>query len=73
MENGSDYDFIKHLHDRINREGIDKELLVGENEDFAHAKYDEFVPKKLLRDAYISDSLRTDEIEHRINEYLEAY
>jgi len=73
MENGTDYDFIKHLYDRVKREGIDKELLVGENEDFAHAKYDEFVPKKLLREAYISDSLRTDEIERRVGEYLGAY
>ncbi|MCL2099722.1 MAG: DEAD/DEAH box helicase [Oscillospiraceae bacterium] len=73
MEAGSDYDFIKYLYDNIKRDGINKELLAGENEDFAHAKYDEYVPKKLLRDAYISDSLRTDEIERRVGEYLEAY
>jgi ATP-dependent Lhr-like helicase len=73
MEKGTDYDFIKFLYDKVKREGIDKSLLVGENEDFAHEKYDEFVPKKLLRDAYISDSLRTDEIERRVSEYLEKY
>ncbi|MCL1858915.1 MAG: DEAD/DEAH box helicase [Oscillospiraceae bacterium] len=73
MENGSDYDFIKYMYDDIKRNGIDRESLVGMNEDFAHAKYDEYIPQHLLRDAYISDNLRTDEIQHRISEYLEMY
>ena len=73
MEKGTDYDFIKYLYDNVKREGIDKNFLVGENEDFAHEKYDEYIPKKLLRDAYISDSLRTDEIGRRVSEYLDAY
>jgi len=73
MEKGSDYDFIKYMHDDIKRNGIDREGLVGPNEDFAHAKYDEYVPKHLLRDAFISDNLRTDEIEHRVSEYLAMY
>ena len=73
MEKGSDYDFIKYLYDNIKKNGIDKEDLVGPNEDFAHEKYDEFIPRHLLRDAFISDNLRTDEIEHRISEYLGMY
>ena len=73
MEKGSDYEFIKALYDDVKRNGIDKNALVGENEDFAHEKYDEYIPKKLLRDGYISDSLRTDEIARRVGEYLGAY
>ena len=73
MENGSDYDFIKYMYDDIKRNGIDREELVGLNEDFAHEKYDEFIPKNLLREAFISDNLRTDEIESRVSEYLEMY
>ena len=73
MEKGSDYEFIKALYDAIKRDGIDKNALVGENEDFAHEKYDEYIPKKLLREGYISDSLRTDEIARRVGEYLGAY
>jgi ATP-dependent Lhr-like helicase len=73
MEKGADYDFIKYMHDDINRNGIDKEGLVGPKEDFAHEKYDEYIPQNLLRDAYISDSLRTDEIQQKINGYLKMY
>jgi len=73
MEKGTDYDFIKFMYDDIKRNGIDREELVGTNEDFTHEKYDEYIPQHLLRDAFISDNLRTDEIEHRISEYLDMY
>jgi ATP-dependent Lhr-like helicase len=73
MEKGSDYDFIKYMHDDIKRNGVNREELVGEKEDFAHEKYDEYIPQHLLRGAFISDSMRTDEIQHRISEYLEMY
>jgi len=73
MEKGTDYDFIKFMYDDIKRNGIDKESLVGMNEDFAHEKYDEFIPQHLLREAYISDNLRADEIQHRISDYLGMY
>jgi ATP-dependent Lhr-like helicase len=73
MEKGSDYDFIKHMHDDIKRNGIYKDSLVSMNEDFAHEKYDEYIPKSLLRDAFISDNLRTDEIQHKIAGYLDMY
>jgi ATP-dependent Lhr-like helicase len=73
MEKGTDYDFIKYMHEDINRNGIDKEGLVGPKEDFAHEKYDEYIPQNLLREAYISDSLRTDEIQNKISEYLQMY
>ena len=73
MEKGSDYDFIKFMYDDIKKNGIDKEEMVGTNEDFAHEKYDEYIPKHLLRDAFISDNLRTDEIQYRISEYLDMY
>jgi ATP-dependent Lhr-like helicase len=73
MENGSDYDFIKHLHDEVAEYGINKEEIVGPNEDFSTEKYDEYIPKHLLREAFVSDCLRTDEIERRVGEYLEMY
>ena len=73
MEKGTDYDFIKFMHDDINRNGIDKEGLVGQKEDFAHEKYDEYIPQNLLRDAFISDNLRTDEIQKKISGYLQMY
>ena len=73
MEKGGDYDFIKYMYDDIKRNGISREELVGMNEDFAHEKYDEYIPQHLLRDAFISDNLRTDEIQRRISEYLDMY
>ena len=73
MEKGSGRDFIKYMYDDIKRNGIDKEGLVGQNEDFAHEKYDEYIPKHLLRDAFISDNLRTDEIENKISGYMDMY
>ncbi|MCL2097012.1 MAG: ATP-dependent helicase, partial [Oscillospiraceae bacterium] len=73
MEKGGGYDFIKFMYDDIKRHGLDKEDLAGTNEDFAHEKYDEYIPKRLLREAFISDNLRTDEIQHRISEYLGMY
>jgi len=71
MERGNDYEFVKFMYDFIKKYGIDKESLVGPKEDFAHEKYDEHIPQSLLREAYISDNLRTDEIERKITEYLE--
>ena len=73
MEKGTDYEFIKYIHDDINKNGIDKESLVGPNEDFAHEKYDEYVPKELLREAFISDNLQIDEIQKKIGEHLKMY
>ena len=71
MQKGSDYEFIKFMYDFIKMNGIDRESLVGMKEDFVHEKYDEHIPQSLLREAYISDNLRTDEIERKVSEYLE--
>ena len=73
MEKGSDYDFIKFMYDDIKRNGVDKEELVGMDEDFTHEKYDEYIPANLLREAFISDNMRTDEIQRKVSEYLEMY
>ena len=73
MEKGSDYDFIKYMYDDIKIKGIDRESLVGMNEDFAHEKFDEYIPQHLLREAFICDNLRTDEIQQRIGEYMSMY
>ena len=73
MEKGTDYEFVKYMHDDINRNGINREELVGQKEDFAHEKYDEYIPQSLLREAYIIDKLQTDEIGRKVKEYLQMY
>ena len=45
--------------------GVDVGDLVGENETPAFDKYDDYVPSELLRRAYMTERLRTDEIVER--------
>ena len=62
LENGRGDALLRHLTD-VALDSIDIESLVGENEAPTFNKYDPYVPKSLLRRAYIEDKLRTDEIE----------
>ncbi len=73
MERGSDYEFIRHLCDKAEREGIDCEALVASGEIPIFDKYDEYIPGELLRHAYATDKLRSDEPEIRLREILEQY
>lgn len=73
MEDDSDYKLIRHLCDKITREGIDKNALVGSNESPVFEKYDDCVPSELLRKAYMEDRLRTEEIMIRMSEILSEY
>lgn len=50
----------------LREEGIDTEELVGPSEAPAYDKYDEFVPAPLLRRAYASDRLCSEEVIARI-------
>ena len=67
LENGRGDALLRHLTD-VALDSIDIESLVGENEAPTFNKYDPYVPKSLLRRAYIEDKLRTDEIEARAKE-----
>lgn len=49
----------------IEREGIDTQALVNDGECPLFDKYDEYIPPELLRLAYATDRLRTDEIMER--------
>ena len=72
MDDNSDYKLIKHLCEKMRREGIDKAELVGK-ETPVFEKYDDCVPPELLMHAYAADRLRTDEIEIRLPQILAEY
>ena len=73
MEHASDYEFIKGLADRIDREGIDTDELVSGGSVPLFEKYDTFIPDSLLRRQYSTDRLRTDEVIERIHDILNEY
>lgn len=73
MESGDDYRLIKLLYDKMKREGIDREKLVGEAEHPVFEKYDENIPNQLLRRAFVEDRLRTDEVERRLCDMMSEY
>ena len=73
MESNSDYALIKGLCDIAEREGIDKEQLVMQNEIPVFEKYDDFIPSELLRKQYAADKLRTDEMIERLYNILSEY
>lgn len=73
IENGDDYKLVKLLNDKLEREGINVEKLVGANENPVFEKYDDCIPGDLLRKAYIADRLRADEIKLRLPEMLAEY
>ena len=50
----------------IERDGLDPRSLVGDGECPVFAKYDEYIPAELLREAYAADRLSTVEILERI-------
>ncbi|MBO5280818.1 MAG: DEAD/DEAH box helicase, partial [Clostridia bacterium] len=62
LENGDGESFMRYLKSKVLTEGIDKASLVSPNECPVFEKYDDRIPSELLRHAYVSDRLRTDEI-----------
>ncbi len=62
LENGDGESFMRFLKKKILTEGIDKSSLVSPNECPVFEKYDDRIPSELLRKAYVSDRLRSDEI-----------
>ena len=73
MERGSDYEFVRYLCDKAEREGIDCEALVASGETPIFDKYDEYIPGELLRHAYATDKLRADEPEICLREILQQF
>ncbi len=71
MSRGNDYDLISALADEVRTRGICAEALVGNGEAPVFEKYDDYVPADLLRHAYATDKLNTEEAANRILE-LEA-
>ena len=53
------------IRDILAREGIDLQSLVASGECPVFDKYDEYIPPELLREAYATDRLRSDEIFER--------
>lgn len=66
LEGGQGYELLEMIEDKIRHEGIDTSELVGAAEAPVFEKYDEFIPPELLRKAYKTDKLRTDEIINRL-------
>lgn len=68
MERGDGQELISYLNSKAASEGIDKGALVSTSECPIFEKYDDHIPSELLRDAYMADRLRTDEVIHRLSE-----
>lgn len=73
MENGNGYELASTLADAVRQRGIDPFALVSGGELPVFEKYDDYVPAELLRKAYATDKLRTDEAERRILEIAAEY
>ena len=73
MEKGDGEKLIRHLYDKMKKEGIDLESLVSPSENPVFEKYDHLIPSSILRKAYISDRLRTDELIWAIKEMMREY
>ena len=59
---GDGYELIDYIHSFFCAGEPDLDSLVGEKENPAYERYDEYVPQELLRRAYVADKLRGDEI-----------
>ena len=73
MEKITDLNFITHLLNRVERDGIDCNALVESGEIPVFEKYDNYVPYDLLRKAYAADKLRADEAEEQIRRIFEEF
>ncbi len=70
MDKANEYDLIAALAQDVNEHGIDPYALVEGGEIPIFDKFDAYIPHLLLRRAYATDRLRTDEAEKVI---LELY
>lgn len=68
LERGDGESFLEFLKSKVRSEGIDKASLVSDSECPVFEKYDDRIPSELLRKAYVSDRLRSDEIAEAFKE-----
>lgn len=57
--------FLTRLRAILEKEGIDRDALVGASESPVYDKYDSYVPADLLRRAFATDRLEADEVIER--------
>ena len=69
IKNGTGDELLDKLA-LLSSRGIDKESLVSPNEAPAFNKFDPMIPAELLRKSFISDKLRSDELEKRLSERI---
>jgi len=62
MERGEGLSLLRAMGERIRKEGISLDHLIGLSECPVYEKYDGFIPAELLRTAFREDKLRSDEI-----------
>ncbi|MBQ7939839.1 MAG: DEAD/DEAH box helicase [Clostridia bacterium] len=62
MERGDGISLLRAMGERIRRDGISLDHLIGLSECPVYEKYDGFIPAELLRTAFREDKLRSDEI-----------
>jgi len=62
QERGTGDELLRTMQGQIRRQGIDAGTLIAPTETPVYEKYDGFLPGELLRHAYETDKLRTDEI-----------
>jgi hypothetical protein len=56
------YALVACIKEFFDKDKPDLASLVGENENPAYERYDEYVPQELIRRGYIEDNLQGDEI-----------
>lgn len=66
LEGGRGEDMLEMINDKLRRDGMELDSLIGATEAPVFEKYDEYIPSELLRKAYREDKLRSDEILSRI-------
>ena len=73
MERGDGRELVEYLSGIAETDGIKCDELVGANEAPTFEKYDEYIPAELLRRAYATDRLRSDEPTERLEKMKDEY
>jgi hypothetical protein len=73
MEKKTGIEFVSSLLAGVERDGINCYSLVENGEIPIFEKYDNFIPHTLLRKAYATDKLRSDETENAIREFFQEF
>ena len=66
MSAGNDYELISKMAKYARKGSITGESLVAGNEAPVFEKYDDYIPPQLLRHAYATDKMNTDEAIQRV-------